>query len=203
MHGTNRRLLLLVSAAALLSGCEAVPGWPTAGPTGSAAAVRDGSGGSSWVVVAPGRPSSTASLRPFASPSASPTSALLPRTSAAPAATPTLTCADRSWRAGRINGLTVLPGPGTATVQWVDPGGEGLRSYRVSAISQLLRGGRQPEVAAQTVTPTRPCARLSATFRGLDRATPYTFSLDAVSSRNSGDGTHAATVARALVVYTT
>jgi hypothetical protein len=53
------------------------------------------------------------------------------------------------------------------------------------------------------VQPSRPCGRMSATITGLDRRTGYVFSVDAVVYRRSGDGTHAATVARSLVRYTT
>ena len=87
-------------------------------------------------------------------------------------------------------------------VSWYNVGGYNLVQFRLTATSQDVVGGRQRDVGWRVVPPSLPCGQMSATITGLDRHTGYVFSVDAVVYRRSGDGTHAATVARSLVVYT-
>jgi len=53
-----------------------------------------------------------------------------------------------------------------------------------------------------TVPPKTPCGQMSAPIGNLARGTTYVFTVDAVVLRRSGDGTHAATVARSHPVRT-
>lgn len=89
----NPGLVLLLLAPALLTGCKAIPGWPTDAPPSSAAAGPNGSE-RSWVVVAPGSPSASPTIKPAPSPSASPTG-FLPTQPAHVDPTPTPACTDR------------------------------------------------------------------------------------------------------------
>jgi hypothetical protein len=88
-------------------------------------------------------------------------------------------------------------------VSWYNVGGYNLVQFRITATSQDPVGGPQRDVGWLVVPPSLPCGWMSATITGLDRKTGYVFSVDAVVHRRSGDGTHAATVARSRVIYTT
>lgn len=198
MRAGHRGFGLLVPL--LLSGCGAFSG---SAPADSSTAGA-GADGESWTVVAEGRPTPSPSIGAGPAPSASPTvtrAAARPLPPPPPAPGPTCTGAIR--RAGYLDGLTVVPGPGTATVTWVHTGGAEVVAYRLTAIAQRLERGYQRDVGWQTIVPAQPCAPLSATISGLDRAAPYTFSLDAVVSRRNTDAPAASTVARSQVLYTT
>lgn len=200
MRGSKRWSLLL--APLLITGCSAVPGWPTAIPA-TTSTEPGATGTNSWIVVAEGRPTPSATPRRAALPSPTPPVGFLPLATPAPRPTPAPSCTDADSRVGKINGLDVVPGPGTAVVTWMHAGSTDFVEYRVTAVSQDLVTGTQRDIGWTTVTPTKPCSTLSVTLTGLDRRTSYTFSLDAVFRRTSGDGNRASTVARAIAVSTT
>lgn len=195
------RLWWLVLTPVLLGGCSALPGWSTGDGRAEADAAEKGP---SWILVEQGRPSTSATPRPGAARSTSPTPGFLPLPSPTPSGTgPAPSCSPAARRPGQLNGLTVVPGPGTATVSWPDNGGRELVAYRVTATAQDLVNGRQPEVGWRTVTPTRSCATLSTTVTGLRRGGAYTITLEAVLARLGMDGLRNVTVARSGVISTT
>lgn len=103
---------------------------------------------------------------------------------------------------GDIAPLTVDPGATTATVRWYHPGDPHVLTYRVTSISQKLVVGRQPELRWQQVEPGEGCHTLTATVKGLQRDTPYVFSVDVVRLATWQNTTRTATVARSGVVAT-
>jgi hypothetical protein len=194
--------MLLLLAPVLLSGCGALG---LSGSGGGGAATADGtpSAGPGWVVVSRG--SATPSARP-SHPAASPTpvaGGFPPLGAPMPTRTPVSTCSPNLFDFSKIGPADVVPGPTSAVVSWYNVGGYNLVQFRVTATSQDLVGGKQRDVGWRVVQPSLPCGRMSATITGLDRRTGYVFSIDAVVHRRSGDGTHAATVARSLVTHTT
>jgi hypothetical protein len=193
---------LMLLAPVVLTGCSAVPGWSTETPdtTSTAPGVP---GSNSWIVVSTGSPTPTATPRRTVSPSATPATGFLSPGTAAPRPTPAPSCTDADSRIGKINGLDVVPGPGTAVVRWMHAGSTAFVEYRVTAVSQDVVTGNQRDIGWKTATPTGPCTLMTVTMTGLDRRTSYTFSLDAVFARSSGDGNRASTVARAVAVSTT
>jgi hypothetical protein len=195
-------LVVLALVPALLSGCGPESGGSSTGATGAAAPAGDEAAGPGWIVAAQG--SATPTPRPrYGAPTPTPTplAALPPGAPAAPR-TPRSTCSPNTFKFSRIDGLTVTPGPTSAVLTWYNVGGDNLVEFRLYAISQDLKVGSQRDVGYVTVEPKRPCGRMSATIGNLDRRTAYVFSVDAVVVRPSGDGTHAATVARSHPVTT-
>jgi hypothetical protein len=159
-------------------------------------------GGAQWLVVAQGsatptpRPSSGASPAPTAT-----TGGFLPLNPVV-RPTPSPTCARDTPHFNKINALNVVPGTTSATVDWYNVGGYNIVEFRITAISQDMLPGEQRDVGWVTVKPANPCGYLTATVPNLDRRTGYVFSVDAVVTRRSGDGTHAATVFRSSVYRT-
>jgi hypothetical protein len=197
-----RTWAVLLAAPALLSGCGAL-GLSASGGTGGAAAAGTPSAGPGWVVVSRG--SATPSARP-SYPAASPTpaaSGFLPLGMPTPTRTPISTCSPNLFDFSKIGPADVVASRTSAVVSWYNVGGYNLVQFRITATSQDLVGGKQRDVGWLVVPPSLPCGRMSATITGLDRRTGYVFSVDAVVHRRSGDGTHAATVARSKVAYTT
>jgi hypothetical protein len=193
---------VLLLAPVLLSGCGAL-GLSASGSGGAAMAAGTPSAGPGWVVVSRG--SATPSARP-SHPAASATpaaSGFLPLGTPAPTRTPVPTCSANLFDFSKIGPADVVPGRTSAVVSWYNVGGYNLVQFRVTATSQDPVGGKQRDVGRLVVPPNLPCGWMSATITGLDRKTGYMFSVDAVVHRRSGDGTHAATVARSLVTYTT
>jgi hypothetical protein len=190
-------------APLLLSGCGVV-GLSASGDGGSdAAAAGAPPSAPGWVVVSRG--SATPSARP-GYPAASPTplaSGFLPLGTPTPTRTPVSTCSPNLFDFSKIGPADVVPGRTSAVVSWYNVGGYNLVQFRLTATSQDPVGGKQRDVGWLVVEPGRPCGWMSATVTGLDRRTGYMFTVDAVVHRRSGDGTHAATVARSLVVSTT
>lgn len=90
----------------------------------------------------------------------------------------------------------------SADVTWYHAGGNDLTEYRVTAIVQNLSTGAQRDVGWTVMTPCATCGFMTATLTGLDRATSYVFSVDAVRSRHGKDGTVAETIARSLATRT-
>jgi hypothetical protein len=194
----GRWVLLLLPA--LLGGCAAIPGWSTTPTDGPASAQASGP---SWIVVVPGSVASSPGTQAFASPAASPTDDLPSAAAPAPTSTPDPTCTGRAVTSGQINGLTVVPGAGTAVVSWYNSGGSNVVSYRLTPIPQNLVTGDTPDLQWQTLVPAKDCTPMSATVTGLARDAPYIFSLDMVISHRTTDGTSASTIARSGIVYTT
>jgi hypothetical protein len=194
--------MVLLLAPVLLTGC-AVLGRSASGGGGTAGAAGRPSGGPGWVVVSRG--SATPSARPsYPAPAPTPLpSGFLPLGTPTPTRTPISTCSPNLFDFSKIGPADVVPGRTSAVVSWYNVGGYNLLQFRLTATSQDPVGGRQRDVGWLVVKPSLPCGRMSATITGLDRRTGYVFSVDAVVYRRSGDGTHAATVARSLVVSTT
>ena len=196
---TNRVLRLVVPAMlpVLLSGCGLIAGVTSSGGSGGSAAAPSGTGGPSWLVssrgTAPPSPAPSGSPRPTA-----PTG-FLPLSGGGdgrPAATPSPKCSPNTFNFSRIDGLDVAPAATTAVLSWYNVGGFNLREFRLYAISQDLQIGKQRDVGFVTVKPSVACGEMSATIGNLSPKTHYVFSVDAVVTRHSGDGTFAATVAR-------
>jgi hypothetical protein len=197
-----RTWAVLLAAPVLLSGCAAL-GLSASGGNGGAAAAGTPSAGPGWVVVSRG--SATPSPRP-SYPAISPTpapSGFLPLGAPTPTRTPISTCSPNLFDFSKIGPADVVPSGTSAVVSWYNVGGYNLVQFRITATSQDLVGGKQRDVGWRLVPPSLPCGQVSATISGLDRRTGYVFSVDAVVHRRSGDGTHAATVARSKVTYTT
>ncbi len=120
----------------------------------------------------------------------------------APTGTPADACSPNTFNFSRIDGLDVTPGATSAVLSWYNVGGNHLVEFRLYAISQDLTVGPQRDVGYLVVKPRTRCGEMTATVTNLDRRTRYVFSVDAVVRRLSGDGTHAATVARSGSVAT-
>ena len=183
----------LLLAPLMVGGCATDGGsTATAVPTPS---------GSPWVNVLNGNATpSPAPTGYTATPSTFPTG-FLPVTSTSP--TPPAggsTCAPQRFNG--IGGATVVPSSTSAAVTWWNPGGSDVVQYRVTAITQDSVVGEQRDVGWTVVTPGTDCGFLTATVTGLDAATDYVFSVDAVMTRLASDGTRAATVARSVVTRT-
>lgn len=188
--------LLLPLAPLLLGGCGSSTGPATAAPTAT---------GTPWIVSYNG--SATPSPAPsysYSSPAPFPTG-FLPTVSASATRTPAPSgspCTDNKFTAGVINGATVVPSTTSAVVSWFNPGGSDLVQYRVTAMSQNLKSGRQRAIGWTVITPGNSCGTLSAPVTGLDPKTDYVFSVDAVFKVIDKDGTRASTIARSLPVRT-
>jgi hypothetical protein len=188
--------LLLPLTPLLLGGC---------GSSTGAAAAAPATTGSPWIVSLAG--SATPSPTPrysYSAPAPFPTG-FLPTASAATSPTPTPSgapCTGNKFNAGTINAATVVPSTTGAVVSWFNPGGSDLVEYRITAISQDLKGGTQRDVGWTVITPGTSCGTLSAPITGLDSKTDYVFSVDAVVRLLGKDGTRASTVARSIVVRT-
>ncbi len=186
-------LLGTLALAPLLGGCGTDKPAAAAGPTAA---------GEPWVIVSAGSATPSPSpSRGTATPSAFPTG-FLPLAVTPPAPMPSPSCDPAYPLALKINGATAVTGPTSGTVTWWNPGGDSLVEYRVTAIGQDLAAGEQRDVGWTVVTPGDSCGFLSATVTGLDRQTPYVFSVDAVTTLRERDGTYARTVARTLPVTT-
>ena len=195
MRRGNWAVLALVPA--LLSGCG-VLGLSSPGSGGSPTAQPSGP---NWIVVAQG--SATPSPIPTpGQPRPTITGGYLPLRTPAVIGTPVVKCSPNTFNFSKIAIADALPSTTSAVVSWYNVGGYNLKQFRITGISQDLVHGPQRDVGFVVVTPSAPCGQMSATVTGLDRKTGYMFSVDAVVIRKSGDGWHAATVARSHVVYT-
>jgi len=198
----SRTWAVLALVPGLLSGCGAV-GLSSPGSAGGGSAVATPSSGPGWLTVQQGSatPSATPS-RGSAAPTPVASGGFLPLGSPAPTRAAYLACLPNTFNFSKVALAYVTPAATSAVVSWYNVGGYNLVQFRLTAISQDLVGGKQRDVGFTTVLPGAPCGQMSATVTGLDRKTGYTFSVDAVVHRRSGDGTHAATVARSHVIYT-
>jgi hypothetical protein len=205
----TRRIKAVVPALvvpALLSGCGMIPGSSSGAMGGSTSDGAGSTDGPSWIVATAG--SATPSPRPShraASPTPSAVSGFLAMGAATPAATPAtpaVTCSPNTFDFSKIGGLDVTPGATSAVLSWYNVGGDNLVEFRLYATSQDVKAGRQRDVTFVTVPPRTPCGQMTGTIGNLDRRTHYVFSVDAVVTRISGDGTRAATVARSHSIPT-
>ncbi|BCJ55560.1 hypothetical protein Asp14428_70350 [Actinoplanes sp. NBRC 14428] len=199
----HRRRWLLVLAPLLLTGCGGLGGSATTGASPSSGAAGAGAGGgNSWLVVERGSPTPSptpsSGIPPYPTPAAT---GFLPLKTPQPT-TPTPTCAPDTVHFSRVGALAVTPGTTSATASWYNVGGYNLVEYRLTAISHDLKVGNQRDIGWIRIKPRTACGPMTATIRNLDRKTGYVFSLDAVVTRRSGDGTHAGTLLRSHVIYT-
>lgn len=198
----SRRLVALVLAPALLTGCSAIPGFGSDKSAGAKS--TSNAGGPSWLVATRG--SATPSPVPSngrATASPAPTGFLpLAAAAANPTGTPAPSCAPNTFNFSRIAGVDVTPSSGTAVLSWYNEGGSNLVEFRLYAISQDMVAGAQRDVGFVTVRPSATCGRMSGTITNLSPGNGYVFSVDAVVRRLSGNGTYAATVARSKPITT-
>jgi hypothetical protein len=103
---------------------------------------------------------------------------------------------------GDITTATVTPGTTTAAVTWYHPGDPTVTGYRVTASSQSLVSGAQPEIGWTGADPGEGCHEVTATVTGLKAGTPYVFTVDAVRKPTWQNGARTATVARSGAVVT-
>jgi hypothetical protein len=202
MH--RRKLAVLALLPALLSGCGALglSSSTGAGP-GSSSGSSGPASGSNWIVTAQGSATPSAGPSYPVIPTPSPIGGFLPLGPVNPVRTPVLTCSPNQFQFSKVHAATAVTSGTSAVVSWYNIGGTNLVQFRITAISQDLVGGRQRDIGFTVVPPKQPCGDMTATVTGLDRKTGYVFSVDAVVTRKSGDGTHAATVARTGVLRTT
>ncbi|HEX8630738.1 MAG TPA: fibronectin type III domain-containing protein [Catenuloplanes sp.] len=184
-------LLLLVLLA---GGCDL----PGSGAAGRPTATPKPSSTDSWVVTAGGGPSASPSTRSVASPSPAPTPAR-PAPAQEPPATAPPACSGTS-RPGQLNGLTVVPGAGSATVSWYHAGDPAVVRYRLAAVPQKLAAGSQSPLDWRDVPTGAPCRTVTSTITGLTPGAPYIFWLDAVSTARVGAGDRDIAVGRSGVV---
>jgi hypothetical protein len=191
----RRWLGTLALAPLLVGGC---------GSTGTTATtVTPAPSGSPFVLVANGSatPSpvptgGTATASPFAS-------GFLPLPSGTPAATPAVPRASCVGKArGQLNYATAVTTSTSANVTWYNPGGNDLVEFRITALAQNLAVGEQRDIGWTVITPSATCGFMTGTLTGLDSATYYIFSVDAVRSRIGRDSTAAETIARSLPTRT-
>ena len=170
-------------AAAAVGGCS-VLGLSGGAKGGGATATRSGQVQlpENTVYVA-GSPR-TSQAAPTGSPARTPLAELpsLPSSSPYPkssiSAIPTA-CTGR-LQAGVRNGLTVVPGTGSAAVTWWNVGDPALQSYQLAAVTQNFVTGTQPPWKWQAVAPTIGCTQITTTITGLDSGSAYIFVLHAV-----------------------
>ncbi|GGN61816.1 hypothetical protein GCM10010112_19320 [Actinoplanes lobatus] len=183
----------------LIAGCSS---WSSAERNG--ADETTSAGGTSWILVDQGQATPSPSTTPgTASPTPSVTLPPLPTASPSASGSANPTCTPRK-HSTPIEGLAVTPSSTSAVVTWYHPGGSNIVDYRVTAISQDLVSGVQPEIGWTRSAPAK-CGDVSATVPGLQPNSHYVFSVDAVLRRDdlAREGTYTQTVARSFVVTTT
>jgi hypothetical protein len=197
----RKRWLALLVTPLLLTGCSMFTA-PSTTKSGGTDITSEVTGSDQWLVVAQG--SATPTPRPSTGVSPAPTATTRGFLPLPPVVrpTPSATCARDTPHFNKINALAVAPGTTSATVSWYNVGGYNIVEFRITAVSQDLKHGEQRNVGWVTIKPGNPCGYLSARVPNLDRRTGYVFTVDAVVTRRSGDGTHAATVFRSSVVQT-
>src|SRR4051812_32412271 len=135
----------LALVPALLSGCG-VLGLSSSGGSAGAAATAPPSG-PAWIVVAQGSatPSAVPS-HPAASPTPTAASGFLALAAPSPTGTPTVVCSPNTFNFSRVAAASVRPSATTAVVSWYNVGGSNLKEFRLTAISQDLKIGKQRDV---------------------------------------------------------
>jgi hypothetical protein len=186
---------MLVLAPLLMGGCSSV--------AGSSATAEPETGGEPWILVENGKAVASPAPKGYvAKPTTFPTG-FLPLSSKSPAPAPTPTGGCTPIGGQKMNYAAAVPASTSAAVTFYNRGGADLVEYRVTAISQDLQLGEQRDVGWTVVTPGVSCGFMTATVVGLDPATDYVFSVDAVTRHRDRDGTYGSTVARSGVVRTT
>lgn len=170
-------------AAAAVGGCS-VLGLSGGAKGGGATATRSGQVQlPESIVFVAGSPRTSPPV-PNGSPIRTPLAALPSLPSSSPyakssiSAIPTV-CTGR-LQAGVRNGLTVVPGTGSAAVTWWNVGDPALQSYQLAAVSQNFVTGTQPPWKWQAVAPGIGCTQITTTVTGLDSGSAYIFVLHAV-----------------------
>ncbi|MCZ2805930.1 hypothetical protein O2W18_12505 [Modestobacter sp. VKM Ac-2983] len=69
----------------------------------------------------------------------------------------------------------VVPGPGSATLDWMSDNRPEVVGYRVQAVSQRLVGGEQPPPVVRAVAQVEGCQPMTVTIDGLAPGEPYVF----------------------------
>lgn len=69
----------------------------------------------------------------------------------------------------------VVPGPGSATLDWMSDDRPEVVGYRVQAVSQRLVGGQQPAPVVRAVAQVEGCQPVTVTVDGLTPGDPYVF----------------------------
>ncbi|MCZ2838022.1 hypothetical protein [Modestobacter sp. VKM Ac-2985] len=69
----------------------------------------------------------------------------------------------------------VVPGPGSATLDWMSDDRPEVVGYRVQAVSQRMVGGQQPPPVVQAVAQVEGCQPMTVTVDGLTPGEPYVF----------------------------
>ncbi|GAA4729542.1 hypothetical protein GCM10023328_05180 [Modestobacter marinus] len=69
----------------------------------------------------------------------------------------------------------VVPGPGSATLDWMSDNRPEVVGYRVQAVSQRLVGGQQPPPVVRAVDQVEGCVPMTVTVDGLTPGEPYVF----------------------------
>jgi hypothetical protein len=121
---------------------------------------------------------------PNGSPIRTPLAALpsLPYSTVTPRSTISLLAAQCTGhlQQGVRDGLTVVPGVGSASVTWWNVGDPAVQSYHLAAVSQAYVYGVQPPWKWLTVAAGKGCGQVTATMSGLLSKKPYVFVLHAV-----------------------
>ena len=195
---------MLALVPALLSGCSLLPGSSSPSSGGSDSASSTDQGGATWIVSQPGKATPSPTPTSGGTPSPGVSFGFLPLSAgdAVTAGTPTPTCSPNTFNFSKVAGVDVKPGRTSAVLSWYNVGGYNLVEFKLYAISQDLVVGSQRDIGYTTVEPLTPCGQMSATISNLSPKTHYVFSVDAVVTRRSGDGTHSATVARSHSIQT-
>ncbi|WP_033345129.1 hypothetical protein [Catenuloplanes japonicus] len=169
-----------VATAIALSGCSVLGLTTESSTTGSSSDASAGAGDGQWSTrVLTGTP--TASTTPAGVPlSPTPTSVLTISADPAASVSPVPPECIGNLRPNVINGLTVTPGAGQATVTWVNVGDPTVMSYRLAAIPQTIYYGDQAPADWKDVPAGDGCTTITQTVTGLKKGEPYIFWLDAV-----------------------
>jgi hypothetical protein len=177
-------LVVAAFAAGTLTGCGAGSPAPEASAEPQAAEKP-------WVVVEPGNPSASATVKKGGSPRPG-----LPPVSYLPTASAGCTV---PWPQDDrvLIPMVVTPIAGGFKVQWPASYGQ---TYRLTAVHQGLVAGAQPEPTWQTVQAGTNCT-VSATITGLISGDPYIVWLDAPTTPRHLDGSRSLYSGKTGVVH--
>jgi hypothetical protein len=183
-------LALLVPA--LLSGCAALGFDMSMHPNPESSATTGGPvSDAGWIVGANGSPT----------PSPKPTLGKGPRAGASLPPVqflPADPSCSYAWVAEPVLiPMTITPGKGSLTVSWPQENGS---NYRITAVPQPLRSGKQPDPVWQDVAPAAGCTA-TTTITGLKPGTPYVVWLDAPNTGHWRDGARHTYAGESGVVY--
>jgi hypothetical protein len=168
-----------VATAIALSGCSVLGLSTESATTGSGSEAA--AGGPEWGAtrVLTGTP--TGSATPGGVPlSPTPTSVLTLSADPTASFSPVPPECIGNLRPNVLNGLSVTPGAGQATVTWVNVGDPTVESYRLAAIPQTIYHGEQKPADWKTVPAGDGCTTITQTVTGLTKGEPYIFWLDAI-----------------------